>query len=114
MFTVQWLSRRHIQNMVAPIESRGACLGLPAPYRKDGIVRQAAEGGSWTMLTTVDLQVLERLSFADSTLSGCATGLAKIMLFNYWLTLVVLRAKRPRYQPMHHPEGAAAGSNGAQ
>ena len=64
--------------------------------------------------TVADLQVLERLSFADSTLSGCATGLAKIMLFNYWLTLVVLRAKRPRYQPMHAPEEAAAGSNGSQ
>ena len=64
----------------------------------------------------VDLQVLERLSFANSTLSGCTIGLAKIMLFNYWLTLVVLRAKRPRYQPMHAPEAAVAGGkkNGSQ
>lgn len=30
-------------------------------------------------------------------------GLTRVMLFNYWLTYSVLKAKRPKFQPMLAP-----------
>lgn len=45
-------------------------------------------------------QVLDRLSFAGSTVQGAAKGLTRVMLFNYWLTYCVLKAKRPKFQRM--------------
>ena len=44
--------------------------------------------------------MLDRLSFGKSTVQGSAKGLTRVMLFNYWLTYCVLKAKRPRFQRM--------------
>ena len=49
------------------------------------------------------IQVLDRLSVGDSSVSKSARGLARVMLFNYWLTYSVLKAKRPKFQHMHSP-----------
>ena len=48
-------------------------------------------------------QVLDRLSFRNSSVSKSARGLTRVMLFNYWLTYSVLKAKRPKFQRMRAP-----------
>ena len=49
------------------------------------------------------VQVLDRLSFGNSSVSKSARGLTRVMLFNYWLTYSVLKAKRPKFQRMRAP-----------
>ena len=55
------------------------------------------------MLQRMALQVLDRLSFGESSVSRSAKGLTRVMLFNYWLTYSVLKAKRPKFQRMRLP-----------
>ena len=52
------------------------------------------------------MQVLDRLSFGKSTVSKSARGLTRVMLFNYWLTYSVLKAKRPKFEHMRAPTSA--------
>ena len=52
------------------------------------------------------MQVLDRLSFGDSSVGRSAKGLTRVMLFNYWLTYSVLKAKRPKFQRMRQPVSA--------
>lgn len=53
-------------------------------------------------------EVLDRLSFGNSSVSKSARGLTRVMLFNYWLTYSVLKAKRPKFQRMRAPSEVAA------
>ncbi|KAH8948150.1 hypothetical protein BDL97_11G081100 [Sphagnum fallax] len=51
-------------------------------------------------------QVLERLSFGKSTVRGAITQEARIALFWYWLTYVLLKRNKPRYQALESPTAA--------
>lgn len=51
-------------------------------------------------------QVLERLSFGKSTVRGAVTQEARIALFWYWLTYVLLKRNKPRYQALESPPAA--------
>lgn len=46
------------------------------------------------------LQVLQRMTYGDSTLRETLQGQGRVLLFNYWLTYCVLKAKKPRFQPL--------------
>ncbi len=48
-------------------------------------------------------QVLERLTWGDSTVAKSATSLAKIIAFNYLATFAILTLKKPRFQHMASP-----------
>ncbi|EFJ45360.1 hypothetical protein VOLCADRAFT_94516, partial [Volvox carteri f. nagariensis] len=41
-------------------------------------------------------QVLQWLSFNKSSITGCCTAQARILLFYYWITFCILRASQPR------------------
>ncbi|DBB07632.1 TPA: hypothetical protein ACH3X3_009067 [Trebouxia sp. C0006] len=58
-------------------------------------------------------EVLDRLSFGNSSVSRSAKGLSRVMLFNYWLTYSVLKAKRPKFQRMRRPVTAEVADTGA-
>ena len=60
------------------------------------------------VLPDIGVQVLDRLSFGNSSVSKSARGLTRVMLFNYWLTYSVLKAKRPRFERMRVPTSAEA------
>lgn len=55
------------------------------------------------------MQVLDRLSFGNSSVKGSAVGLTRVMLFNYWLTYSVLKAKKPKFARMRVPTSAEMG-----
>ena len=63
-----------------------------------------AHGGG----TTTGEQVLDRLSFADSCVKDTLVAQGRVTLFYYWLTLCILKAKRPKYQPLLPPPALAA------
>lgn len=48
-------------------------------------------------------QVLDRLSFADSSLDRCVRKEAQILIFFYWSTYSLLKAKRPAFEPLLAP-----------
>ena len=50
------------------------------------------------------MQVLQRLTFDDSQVSKAMASEARILLFNYWFTYCVLRARRPKFQPLQPPK----------
>eukprot|EP01018_Ginkgo_biloba_P027291 Gb_33901 [translate_table: standard] len=45
-------------------------------------------------------QVLERLSFTGSTIGDALAQEGRILLFWYWMTYVLLKKNKPRYQPL--------------
>ena len=45
-------------------------------------------------------QVLQRLGFQQSTVSKTLRAQTRILLFNYWATYCILKAKKPNFQPM--------------
>ena len=58
----------------------------------------------------LDVQVLDRLSFGNSSVRRCAQGLTRVMLFNYWLTYSILKAKKPKFERMRAPTSAEMGT----
>ena len=40
------------------------------------------------------------MTYGDSTLRKTLQGQGRVLLFNYWLTYCVLKAKKPRFQPL--------------
>ncbi len=50
--------------------------------------------------TCMLVQVLQRLGFEDSTVSKTARAQTRILLFNYWVTYCILKARKPSFQPM--------------
>jgi hypothetical protein len=48
-------------------------------------------------------QMLERISFADSTVSGSLANLFKLLGASYLLTYVILARSKPSFQPMLEP-----------
>lgn len=44
------------------------------------------------------LQVLQRLSFHDSSIKKAMIGESRVILMNYWFTYCVLKARAPKYQ----------------
>ncbi len=48
-------------------------------------------------------EVLERLSFGQSSLKKVVGKEAQILLFFYWSTLYLLKKKQPKFQPMLLP-----------
>jgi len=48
-------------------------------------------------------QVLQRLSFQDSCVSKAMAGEARILLFNYWFTYCVLKARKQKFQQLQQP-----------
>lgn len=60
------------------------------------------------------VQVLQRMTYGDGTLRKTLQGQGRVLLFNYWLTYSVLKAMKPRFQPLLPPSeaelAAAAGS----
>lgn len=46
------------------------------------------------------MQVLQRLGFEDSTVSKTVQSQTRILLFNYWVTYCILKARKPKFQPM--------------
>lgn len=55
------------------------------------------------------MQVLDRLSFGSSSVRRSAQGLTRVMLFNYWLTYSVLKAKKPKFERMRAPTATEMG-----
>ena len=53
--------------------------------------------------------MLDRLSFGTSSVKDSALGLTRVMLFNYWLTYSVLKAKKPKFERMRVPTIAEMG-----
>ena len=51
-------------------------------------------------------QVLQRMGYGDSTVRKALLGQGRVLLFNYWLTYCVLKAKKPRFQPLLPPSAA--------
>lgn len=51
-------------------------------------------------------QVLERLTWGDSTVSKSMQSLARIAAFNYLAAYTILHLKKPRFQQMVHPSAA--------
>lgn len=49
-------------------------------------------------------QVLERLTWGDSTVAKPITSLARIVAFNYLATFAILTMKKPRFQTMADPD----------
>jgi hypothetical protein len=47
--------------------------------------------------------MLERISFADSTVSGSLANLFKLLGASYLLTYVILARSKPSFQPMLEP-----------
>ena len=47
--------------------------------------------------------MLQRMTYGDSTLRKTLQGQGRVLLFNYWLTYCVLKAKKPRFQPLLPP-----------
>ncbi len=45
-------------------------------------------------------QVLQRLGFEDSSVSKTVRAQTRILLFNYWVTYCILKARKPNFQPM--------------
>ena len=45
-------------------------------------------------------QVLQRLAFEESTVTNTLKAQTRILLFNYWVTYCILKAKKPKFQPM--------------
>lgn len=43
------------------------------------------------------------MTYGDSTLRKTLQGQGRVLLFNYWLTYCVLKAKKPRFQPLLPP-----------
>lgn len=64
-------------------------------------------------------QVLQWLSFDSSTIPGTLLRQGRILLFYYWATYCILRAKKPRFQPLKpvewdkEGEGPELGAQGA-
>ena len=58
-------------------------------------------------LTIAAMQVLQRLSFQDSSVSKAMAGEVRILLFNYWFTYCVLRARKPKFQTLESPGSTA-------
>jgi ABC-type multidrug transport system ATPase subunit len=44
---------------------------------------------------------LERIGFGDSTVAKSFTGLGRIMLFNYMVTYIILKEKKPKFQNLN-------------
>lgn len=53
--------------------------------------------------------MLDRLSFGNSSVGRSAQGLTRVMLFNYWLTYSVLKAKKPKFERMRAPTATEMG-----
>ena len=51
-------------------------------------------------------QVLKRMGYGKSTVRKSLLGQGRVLLFNYWLTYCVLKAKKPRFQPLLPPSAA--------
>lgn len=47
------------------------------------------------------------MTYGDSTLRKTLQGQGRVLLFNYWLTYCVLKAKKPRFQQLLPPTEAA-------
>lgn len=45
-------------------------------------------------------QVLQRLGFEGSTVTKTMKAQTRILLFNYWITYCILKARKPKFQPM--------------
>jgi len=57
-------------------------------------------------ITTTGQQVLERLTWGDSTVSKSMNRLVRIIMFNYVAAFGILKMKQPRFQQMIHPSDA--------
>lgn len=53
-------------------------------------------------------QALARIGFGNSTVPKLALGQGRLLLFNYWLTYHVLKARKPRFQPLDLPASVPA------
>jgi len=61
----------------------------------------------WLIVNVVSVtQVLQRMGYGDSTVRKSLLGQGRVLLFNYWLTYCVLKAKKPRFQPLLSPSAA--------
>lgn len=52
-------------------------------------------------------QVLDRLKFGSSSVQTTLQRQARILLFNYWITYKILKAKSPKFQKMEAPADRA-------
>ena len=48
------------------------------------------------------------MGYGDSTVRRSMLGQGRVLLFNYWLTYCVLKAKKPRFQALLSPSAAPA------
>ena len=48
------------------------------------------------------------MGYGDSTVRRSLLGQGRVLFFNYWLTYCVLKAKKPRFQPLMPPSAAPA------
>ncbi|KAK9823842.1 hypothetical protein WJX72_005871 [[Myrmecia] bisecta] len=69
----------------------------------EGLEFEAAKAG---LPVTTGQQVLDRYSFYDRSVGQAALSQGRILLFNYWLTYCILKAKKPRYLTMETPKAA--------
>ncbi len=53
-------------------------------------------------------QVLERMTWGDSTVAQSTQRLARIVAFNYLAAFSILKLKQPRFQQMIHPKAVVA------
>ncbi|PSC72649.1 ABC transporter G family member 7 isoform A [Micractinium conductrix] len=53
-------------------------------------------------------EVLQRLSFADSSVRKTVANQGRIMMVYWWTTYCILKAKQPKYQPLEPPAAAPA------
>ena len=44
--------------------------------------------------------MLQRMGYGNSTVRKSLLGQGRVLLFNYWLTYCVLKAKKPQFQPL--------------
>jgi len=56
--------------------------------------------------------VLKWLSFGGTTIPSAMASEARILMAYYWITYYILKAKKPRFQPLVAPPPAAAAGEG--
>ena len=44
------------------------------------------------------------MGYGGSTVGSAAAGLARILLFQYWVTYDILKGQKPKFQPLLAPE----------
>ena len=54
----------------------------------------------------LDVQALQRLTFQDLTVRSTLAAQARVLALNYWFTFCVLKAARPKFQPLEAPHGS--------